>query len=148
MHQAPFNVTSLRQALGFAMFVLVALTAAPAHAQVLEPGDEVEVRVPGNTPEKLTVSADGTIDLKSYGQVALGGKTIEQARDALRKRLAQFIKNPAAVQIKITQAGRLVLITGKVENPGMIRVGKNDDLWQAISKAGGAGQAPIPMIVA
>jgi protein involved in polysaccharide export with SLBB domain len=119
-------------------FVLWCVPRA-ASGQVLEPGDEVELRIPGAKTVTLSVATDGTLDLASYGSFSVTGRTVEQAREGLRRYLAQYIKATGGVQLKLIQAGRLVLVTGKVKAPGMVRVGKNDDLWQAISKAGGPG---------
>jgi protein involved in polysaccharide export with SLBB domain len=127
----------LRGALSALALLFALLLPTAASAQVLEPGDELELRIPGAKAKTVILGADGTLDLESYGSVAIGGKSIEGARDALRKHLAQYLKNAGTVQLKLIAAGRLVLVTGKVTRPGMVKVAKTDDLWQAINKAGG-----------
>lgn len=128
---------ALYRAVSFFALLFTLLVPFASSAQVLEPGDELELRIPGAKAKTVTLGADGTLDLESYGSVAISGQSVEGARDALRKHLSQYLKNAGSVQLKLISAGRLVLVTGKVAKPGMVKVAKTDDVWQAINKAGG-----------
>lgn len=116
------------------------MLAAPALAtEPLEPGDELKVRIPPSRQWKsITVDRNGEIDLGSYGRFKVGGKAEKKAERELRAHLAKYIRNATAVRLKLSKAGRLVLITGQVLKPGVVKIGKKDDAWQAISAAGGA----------
>ncbi len=104
------------------------------------PGDQLEVRIPGQKPMLLEVGTDGMVDLKNYGVVKVGGQPIGAAEDAIRKTLSKYIKVTGMVQLKRVSEGRLVLVTGKVVKPGTYRISRDADLWQAINKAGGPAE--------
>lgn len=130
-----------RRAIAALLLALAWLGATPvAAAQVLEPGDVLKLKLPpAKTPVTVTIGEDGKIMLPGYGPLKVEGLTVAAARRALRTRLGRFVRHPAGATLELVRAGRLVLITGHVQKPGIIRMGKRADLWQAIAKAGGPG---------
>lgn len=121
----------------FALCVLLLGAPLISSAQVLEPGDVLLVRVPPDKKKKMTIGLDGSIELRTYGKFQVSGKTPARAQAWLRRQLSRLIRNIGGVSLRLHKAGRLVLLTGNVKNPGTVTVGKEDDVWQAISKAGG-----------
>ena len=59
-------------------------------------GDEIEIRVYGHDELNVTtrVSPDGCVGMMFLGQVDVAGRTIMEARDAVEKGLAPYIKHP------------------------------------------------------
>jgi len=84
------------------------------------------------------VSAEGTIQFPLLGIVKVAGLTEDQARDALTRRLARYIKDPqVTVRVQAFRAGR-VYVDGEVRTPGLQAI--NDipmTLPEALSRAGG-----------
>lgn len=84
------------------------------------------------------VSAEGTIQFPYIGSLAVSGLSESEARDALVKRLARYIKDPqVTLRIQAYRSNR-IYIEGDVRMPGLIAL--NDlpmTLPEAIARAGG-----------
>src|SRR5579884_1381545 len=103
---------------------LAATACLPAHADqsgtVIHPGDQLSVQVYGDQSltQNVTVLNDGTIEYPLIGQVAVAGKTPEQAAAILRERLLKYVRHPV-VTVAITQLAQPnVMVLGDVKNPG------------------------------
>lgn len=125
--------------LPLALFVLLPVFAqaqqnAPAKLQA---GDVLSVRVPPQRAAEMTIDRNGQIQLATYGKFTVAGMTAEEAQEWLRNHLRRYIRNTQSVQLRLLRAGRLVLVTGQVNKPGVVRVGPEADVWQVISAAGG-----------
>lgn len=124
--------------------------AGTAAAQTLQPGDELILIIPGMTPAERTVGLDneGKVNLGTYGQVRLAGLTVAEATRTLRRHLGKYLTGTAGIQLVVKEEKRLVLVSGQVQKPGFVRVGKSDDMWQAIQLAGGVlGGADLMNVV-
>lgn len=120
--------------------LLLLACATPASARPLQPGDEVMLVIPQVTPARRKVEVDirGEIGLDLFGNVKVGGLELDAAREEVRAALARYLNTTAGVSLVLVSEGRLVLVTGAVAKPGVIRLAQNDGLWEAIQLAGGA----------
>jgi polysaccharide export outer membrane protein len=125
---------------------LVKPTPAPAQSTdgdyILSPSDVVEMTVfrEPDLTTKATISRDGTIQLPLVNDVRVGGLTVRQARDLIRKLYdADYLVEPQ-ISLGVTQyADRKFTIIGQVNNPGAypIKAGERLNLLEAIGMAGG-----------
>jgi protein involved in polysaccharide export with SLBB domain len=146
----PMNLKTL--SLLAAAFCLTGLAApawsAPAaepevaQGHILAPNEVVEIKV-FQEPELDTtvrIPADGRITFPLLGEVAIGGKSVQQATRLIRDRLeARFLVNPQVRIAVIEEAKRLFTVIGQVQRPGTYRFPErqNLDLVQVIGIAGG-----------
>jgi protein involved in polysaccharide export with SLBB domain len=124
-----------------AVLLLVAIGCAlPASARPLQPGDELMLVIPQVNPPRRKVEVDirGEIGLDLFGNVKVGGLELDDARDAVRSALSKYLNTTAGSSLVLVSPGRLVLVTGAVAKPGVVRLSDSDGLWEAIQLAGGA----------
>ena len=117
---------------------------------ILAPGDRLQVFVPGLelAEQNYEIDIQGEIDLDIYGKVKLSNLKISDAEEKLRNHLSKYLKSVSGISILLRQRGRIVLITGCVQNPGVLTIEPADDLWQALHRAGGlSGCADVSKIV-
>jgi len=100
----------------------------------ITPGDELRIFIPGlQPPEQLyIVGHQGDIDLGIHGKVVLAGYSVKNAQTILRKHMSKYLKSVAGLTLMVKQSKRTILITGCVENPGLITIESTADLWQAL----------------
>lgn len=123
--------------------VLAALACLPAFAAapgtVIHPGDQLSVQVYGDQSltQNVTVLNDGTIAYPLVGQVAVAGKTPEQAASAIRDRLLKYVRHPV-VTVAISQLAQpSIMVLGDVKNPGKYQLRSDARVSDAIAAAGG-----------
>jgi polysaccharide export outer membrane protein len=72
--------------------------------------------------------------------VQAAGKTVDELRGEITKRLEKFVPD-AAVSVTVLKAGsQRIYVLGKVTKSGEFPVGRNVDVLQALSMAGGLTQ--------
>ena len=114
--------------------------AAPGH--ILSANELVEIKV-FQEPEldtTIRIPADGRIAFPLVGEIALAGKTVQQATQMIRDRLeARFLVNPQVRIAVLEEAKRLFTVLGQVQRPGTYRFPERQtlDLMQVIGIAGG-----------
>lgn len=124
-----------------ACFAVPALRAQEAN-YLLAPNDVVAVTVfqEDDLTTKARVANDGTITVPLIGSVRIGGKSVDEAGQVIRARLAKgFLVNPQ-VSVAITEyAKRLFTVLGQVQKGGTFEFPNQGplDLLQAIGLAGG-----------
>lgn len=137
-----------------AAIVVTAIVPAFAEAPgtVIHPGDQLSVQVYGDQSltQNVTVLTDGTIEYPLIGQVAVAGKTPQQAASTLREHLLKFVRHPV-VTIAITQLAQPnVMVLGDVKNPGKYQLRSDASVSDAIAAAGGLtdqdGNYPVARI--
>jgi polysaccharide biosynthesis/export protein len=123
--------------------LLAALACLPVRAAapgtVIHPGDQLSVQVYGDQSltQNVTVLNDGTIAYPLIGQVAVAGKTPEQAAGAIRDRLLKYVRHPV-VTVAISQLAQpSIMVLGDVKNPGKYQLRSDARLSDAIAAAGG-----------
>lgn len=118
--------------------------ATPANYK-LGPGDEVIIDIWGTnqTTIRKTISPDGYINVDGIGLVYLGGMTIEEADDYMRRKLGRIYSvegEDAKSEIKLT-LGAIRTITvnvmGEVAIPGTYSLSSLSTVYNALYRAGG-----------
>lgn len=134
------------------LFLLVALAPSPGYAQgnyLLAPNDLVAVTVfqEDDLATKSRVGNDGTISVPLIGTVKVGGKSVDEAAQIIRSRLAKgYLVNPQ-VNVGVEEfAKRLVTVLGEVQKGGTFEFPNQGplDLLQAIGLAGGYSKVANP----
>ena len=108
-------------------------------AYLIGPEDALDISVWRDDTLKATVLVrpDGGISFPLVGDVAAAGKTAAQVRDELVKRLDKFIPDPVVSVSVVKVASYRIFVIGRVNKPGDFQTGRNVDVLQALSIAGG-----------
>lgn len=119
--------------------------ATPENYQ-LGPGDQLQIDIYGYSEASYTktITPEGTINISQIGQVQLGGLTIKEAREKLRRALVSKYasiggSNPnTSVSITLRDIRTiLVNVMGEVEMPGTFRLSSFATVFNALYHAGG-----------
>lgn len=87
--------------------------------------------------QEVVVRPDGMISFPLVGDVQGAGRTVEDLRSDLAKRLSRFVPN-AQVSVAVTKVlSYRIYVLGRVNKPGEFMVGHQTDVLQALSMAGG-----------
>ena len=120
------------------------LKIATPKTYVIGPDDELQLDIYGNniSNQRLTVSADGLINIKYAGPVNVNGMTIEQATGVLKSRLTKFYPSLSSGETKIQLSlGSIrsiqVMVIGAVKKPGTITLPSIATLFNALYASGG-----------
>lgn len=106
---------------------------------LLGPEDIIKISVwkDEHLTQEVVVRPDGMISFPLVGDISAGGKTVEDVRLELGKRLNKFVPNPfVSVMVTKILSGKIYVI-GRVNKPGEFLVGHYTDVLQALSLAGG-----------
>ncbi len=83
------------------------------------------------------VRPDGRLSFPLIGEVMAQGKTVEQVRNEIGRRLSRYIPEPV-VSVSIAKiGGNKVFVIGEANKPGVYVLGEYIDVMQALSMAGG-----------
>lgn len=106
---------------------------------VIGPEDALDISVwKDDTLKSSTlVRPDGGISFPLAGDFIVAGKTAAQVHDELVKRLEKFIPEPVVTVSVVRVASYRIYVIGRVNKPGDFQVGRNIDVLQALSIAGG-----------
>src|SRR5215510_1113726 len=106
---------------------------------LLGPEDVVKISVwkDEHLTTETVVRPDGMISFPLIGDVQAAGRTVEELRGDIVKRLSRFIPNPN-VSVAVTKLlSYKIYVLGRVNKPGEYMVGHQTDVLQALSLAGG-----------
>jgi polysaccharide biosynthesis/export protein len=106
---------------------------------LLGPEDVVSVSVwkDEHLTKEVVVRPDGMVSFPLVGDVAAAGRTVEDLRLDITKRLSRFIPSPH-VSVSLTKLlSYRIYVLGRVTKPGEFTVGHHTDVLQALSLAGG-----------
>jgi protein involved in polysaccharide export with SLBB domain len=122
-------------------------------AYALGAGDVVSVVVFGHpelsTPERgERVDLQGSLQLPLVGGVPVADLTTEEARLAVRDRLAEFVVDPSVTLSVVEYGSRRVYVLGQVQAPGEQVLDRPITALQALSRAGGFAAGADREIVA
>jgi len=87
--------------------------------------------------QQALVRPDGGISFPLIGEVLAAGKTVEEIRDEISKRLEKFLPSPVVNVAIVRVSSNRIYIIGKVNRPGDMPAGRFVDVLQALSMAGG-----------
>lgn len=108
-------------------------------AYVIGPEDALDISVWKDETLKSAalVRPDGGISFPLAGDFIVAGKTASQVRDELVKRLEKFIPEPVVTVSVVRVSSYRIYVIGRVNKPGDFQAGRNIDVLQALSIAGG-----------
>jgi polysaccharide export outer membrane protein len=111
----------------------------PEAAYLLGPEDTVKISVwkDEQLTQEVIVRPDGMISFPLVGDVIAAGRTVEDVRLELVKRLNKFVPNPHVAVMVTKILSTKIYVTGRVTRPGEFLVGHYTDVLQALSLAGG-----------
>lgn len=85
-------------------------------------------------PVNFLIDVEGNIDYPVLGKIKLLGLTVEEAKDLLKEKLSEYLKDPI-VNIRILNFR--VTVAGEVRNPGVFPItGERVSILEAITLAG------------
>ena len=108
----------------------------------LSANDLVEIRVfqEPDLDSRVRIAGDGSVTLPLIGTVPLGGKTVNEASDFLRRKYGErFLVNPQLTITVTDFSKKRFTVLGQVQSPGSYTMPNNEEvtLLQAIGMAGG-----------
>jgi len=87
--------------------------------------------------KEVVVRPDGMVSFPLVGDLQAAGRTVDELRSELTKKLTKFIPNPQ-VSVAVTKVlSYRIYVLGRVNKPGEFLVGHQTDVLQALSLAGG-----------
>ena len=118
------------------------LAADAANAEptyLLGPEDVLKVAVWKDEAltQEMVVRPDGMITFPLIGEVAASGRTAEDVRNEIAKRLTKYLPNPNVTVTVLKVLSYRIYVLGRVNKPGEYQVGHHTDVLQALSIAGG-----------
>jgi polysaccharide export outer membrane protein len=87
--------------------------------------------------QETVVRPDGMITFPLIGEVPAAGRTVEDVRDEIAKRLVKYIPTPTVTVNVLKVLSYRIYVLGRVNKPGEYLVGHHTDVLQALSMAGG-----------
>jgi polysaccharide export outer membrane protein len=116
-----------------------AARAASDPGYVIGPEDGLDISVWRDETLKASVLVrpDGGISFPLAGDMVVAGKTAQEVQDELVKRLSKYIPEPVVTVSVVRVASYRIYVLGRVNKPGDFQVGRNIDVLQALSIAGG-----------
>jgi polysaccharide export outer membrane protein len=115
----------------------VVVVSDPAY--LIGPEDTLDISVWRDETLKSAalVRPDGGVSFPLAGDFIAAGRTVAQVREELVKRLEKFIPDPVVTVSVVRVSSYRVYVLGRVNKPGDYQVGRNIDVLQALSLAGG-----------
>jgi protein involved in polysaccharide export with SLBB domain len=110
---------------------------------ILGPGDNLRINVTGNsvTNFNATIAPDGSITLREFGKVYIGGKTLENGIKAIKDRLRAnnfAVDHGTDVDVMIINIRSIkVNILGQVNRPGVYSLPSTATVNNALYSSGG-----------
>lgn len=127
----------------FLLFPAVSARAAevaPADsAYRLGPEDLLHISVwrDESLTQEVVVRPDGMISFPLVGDVQAEGRSVDELRAELVRRLAPFFPDPTLTVALLKINSGKIYVVGRVNRPGEYLVGRPVDVMQALSLAGG-----------
>lgn len=106
---------------------------------LLGPEDVVKISVwkDEHLTQEVVVRPDGMISFPLVGDVQAAGRTVEELRAEVAKRLTKYVPNPHVSVLVTKVLSYKIYVLGRVNKPGEFLVGHYTDVLQALSLAGG-----------
>jgi polysaccharide biosynthesis/export protein len=106
---------------------------------LIGPGDILDISVwkEEALTKTVVVLPDGKISFPLVGQVAAAGRTVDDLKQEISKRIVKFAPKEE-VNLEVKQVNSmLVYVIGRVNQPGRVILNTNVDVLQALAIAGG-----------
>jgi polysaccharide biosynthesis/export protein len=98
---------------------------------------EISVWREDTLKKEVLVRPDGGVSYPLIGEVQAAGKTVNEIREEISKRLDKYIPDPVVSVTVLKTGSQRVYVIGKVNKPGEYPIGRYVDVMQALSMAGG-----------
>lgn len=114
-------------------------TAVSEPSYLLGPEDVLKISVwkDEHLTQETVVRPDGMITFPLIGEVMAAGRTTEDLRSEIAKRLVKFIPTPNVTVTVLKVLSYRIYVLGRVNKAGEYLVGHHTDVLQALSMAGG-----------
>ncbi len=111
----------------------------PEPAYLLGPEDVIKVAVwkDEHLTQEMVVRPDGMITFPLIGEIIATGRTAEDVRFEIAKRLTKYLPTPNVTVTVLKVQSYRIYVLGRVNKPGDYQAGHNTDVLQALSMAGG-----------
>ena len=111
----------------------------PGGTYIVQPGDLLSISVwkEKDLQGDVRVRPDGWLNFPLAGDISASGKTVEELRKDITARLSKYVPDPVVTVIVNQSLGYRIFVIGKVSKPGDFPAGRNIDVMQALSMAGG-----------
>ncbi|GMU52108.1 MAG: hypothetical protein AMXMBFR33_12540 [Candidatus Xenobia bacterium] len=112
----------------------------------IRPGDEIEISI-FSLPQqerKYTVRADGMLYHPLMGALPVAGKTLDDIRAEIRRRLTKRINNPSFEVGLLTYAKSEVAVLGEVRSQGRYPIERGATVLDVLALAGGLSEKADP----
>lgn len=87
--------------------------------------------------KEVVIRPDGFVSFPLIGEVQAAGRTVEEVRADIAKRLAKYIPNPNVSVAATKVLSYRIYVLGRVNKPGEFMIGHTTDVLQSLSLAGG-----------
>jgi polysaccharide export outer membrane protein len=137
--QNQISIMKINQLFWLVIISLLSFSVCAKEGYLLNPGDQLEISVwkEESLQREVLVLPDGTISFPLVGNVSALGKTADELRKLIIKRIKDYISDAEVTVSVISTAGNKIYVFGKVANPGVYGISGPTDILQAISLAGG-----------
>ncbi len=98
---------------------------------------EISVWKEESLKKEVLVKPDGSINFPLAGEINAAGKTSSQIQAEIAERISKYIPDPVVTVAIMKVASYRVYVLGRVQKPGEYSVGRNLNVLQALSMAGG-----------
>ena len=111
----------------------------PGGTYIVQPGDLLSISVwkERDLQHDVYVRPDGWLNFPLAGDISASGKTVEELRKDIATKLSKYVPDPVVTVIVKQSLGNRIFVIGKVSKPGDYFAGRNIDVMQALSMAGG-----------
>ncbi|MDP6414113.1 MAG: polysaccharide biosynthesis/export family protein [Gammaproteobacteria bacterium] len=105
----------------------------------VNPGDilSIEVWKEEDLRRQVIIRPDGSFSFPLTGDIRAEGKSIEQIRQAVTKKIETYIPDPVVTVAAENLGGNIVYVIGQVNRPGEFPAAGQPDVMQALSMGGG-----------
>jgi len=112
---------------------------APSADFRIGPEDILEISVwkEEGLKKDVLVRPDGGLSFPLIGDLQAAGRTVEEVRLEIAKRLEKFIPDPVVSVLLQRVVSNKIYVVGRVAKPGEFAAGRYVDVLQALSMAGG-----------
>lgn len=113
--------------------------ASPSGSYIVQPGDTLTISVwkEKDLQWEVSVRPDGWLNFPLVGDISASGKTVEELRQDITAKLSKYVPDPVVTVIVKQSLGYRIFVIGKVNKPGDFPAGRNIDVMQALTMAGG-----------